>query len=52
MSLTETYEEQVKRLFIKEPANMKLLVVVNKLLTGFDAPPGSHQTKNNSLFYM
>lgn len=26
-----------KRLFIKEPANMKLLVVVDKLLTGFDA---------------
>ena len=52
MSQTETYEEQVKRLFIKEPANMKLLVVVNKLLTGFDAPPGSHQTLDNSLFYM
>ncbi|WP_419788125.1 type I restriction endonuclease subunit R [Pseudodesulfovibrio sp.] len=39
MSKTETYEEEAKRLFIKEPANMKLLIVVNKLLTGFDAPP-------------
>lgn len=39
MTLTETYEEQAKRLFVKEPANMKLLVVVDKLLTGFDAPP-------------
>ncbi len=35
---TETYEEQAKDLFKKQPANMKLLVVVDKLLTGFDAP--------------
>jgi len=35
---TETYEDEVKRLFIKEPARMRLLVVVDKLLTGFDAP--------------
>jgi len=39
MSKTETYEEDAKRLFVKQPANMKLLIVVNKLLTGFDAPP-------------
>lgn len=38
MSKTETYEEQVKDKFKKEPAAMKLLVVVEKLLTGFDAP--------------
>lgn len=38
MSKTETYEEHAKALFVKEPANMKLLVVVDKLLTGFDAP--------------
>lgn len=37
-SKTETYEDQVKQQFVDEPANMKLLVVVNKLLTGFDAP--------------
>ncbi|WP_240435729.1 type I restriction endonuclease subunit R [Ralstonia solanacearum] len=42
MNKTETYEEKVKALFIKEPANMKLLVVVDKLLTGFDAPPCSY----------
>jgi type I restriction enzyme, R subunit len=36
---TETYEDWAKGLFTKEPANMKLLVVVDKLLTGFDAPP-------------
>jgi len=35
---TETYEDDVKKLFIDEPINMKLLVVVDKLLTGFDAP--------------
>lgn len=38
MTKTETYEEQAKALFSKEPANMKLLIVVDKLLTGFDAP--------------
>ncbi len=38
MSKTETYEEQAKDLFKKQPANMKLLIVVDKLLTGFDAP--------------
>ena len=38
MTKTETYEERAKELFKKEPANMKLLIVVDKLLTGFDAP--------------
>jgi type I restriction enzyme R subunit len=38
MTRTEIYEEQAKQLFKKEPANMKLLIVVDKLLTGFDAP--------------
>ena len=38
MTKTETYEEKAKALFKKQPANMKLLVVVDKLLTGFDAP--------------
>ena len=37
-SRTETYEDEMKALFKKEPANMKLLIVVDKLLTGFDAP--------------
>jgi type I restriction enzyme R subunit len=35
---TETYEDEVKNLFVKQPANMRLLIVVDKLLTGFDAP--------------
>lgn len=37
-SKTETYEDQAKKLFKEQPANMKLLIVVSKLLTGFDAP--------------
>jgi type I restriction enzyme, R subunit len=39
MTKTEAFEEKAKRLFVQEPANMKLLIVVDKLLTGFDAPP-------------
>lgn len=38
MTKTETYEDRAKDLFKREPANMKLLIVVDKLLTGFDAP--------------
>lgn len=38
MSETEVYEERAKKLFVEQPANMKLLIVVDKLLTGFDAP--------------
>lgn len=35
----EDFETEAKEKFINEPANMKLLIVVDKLLTGFDAPP-------------
>lgn len=35
---TEQYEDWAKAKFSDEPANMKLLIVVSKLLTGFDAP--------------
>ncbi len=41
-SKTETYEDNSKEQFRKEPARMKLLIVVSKLLTGFDAPPCSY----------
>jgi len=37
-SNTEKYEDESKKKFIKEPSNMRLLVVVDKLLVGFDAP--------------
>lgn len=35
----EDFETEAKRKFVEEPYNMKLLIVVDKLLTGFDAPP-------------
>ncbi len=38
----EQFESEVKKKFIEEPAQMKLLIVVNKLLTGFDAPPATN----------
>lgn len=49
MSATETYEEWAKTVFANEPANMKLLVVVDKLLTGFDAPPCTYLYIDKSM---
>ena len=49
MTKTEAYEERAKALFTKEPANMKLLVVVDKLLTGFDAPPCTYLYIDKSM---
>ena len=54
-SKTKTYEDAAKQQFIKEPAQMKLLIVVDKLLTGFDAPPCSYlyidkKMKDHGLF--
>jgi type I restriction enzyme R subunit len=49
MTKSETYEERAKALFTKEPANMKLLVVVDKLLTGFDAPPCTYLYIDKSM---
>ena len=46
---TETYEEWAKARFTTEPANMKLLVVVDKLLTGFDAPPCTYLYIDKSM---
>jgi len=46
---TKAYEEEAKRRFIQEPANMKLLIVVSKLLTGFDAPSCSYIYLDNEL---
>ncbi len=52
---TDKYEEAAKGKFIKEAANMKILVVVDKLLTGFDAPSCSYlyidkSMRDHSLF--
>lgn len=49
MNKTEAYEDRAKALFTKEPANMKLLVVVDKLLTGFDAPPCTYLYIDKSM---
>jgi type I restriction enzyme R subunit len=38
----EEFERDVKRRFIKEPGQMRLLIVVDKLLTGFDAPSATY----------
>ncbi len=36
------FEKAVKKQFVDEPAQMKLLIVVDKLLTGFDAPSATY----------
>jgi type I restriction enzyme R subunit len=46
---TATYEAEIKRRFIKEPVNTKLLIVVSKLLTGFDAPSCTYIYLDNEL---
>lgn len=46
---TETYEDEVKEKFKKQPANMRLLIVVDKLLTGFDAPPCTYLYIDQSM---
>lgn len=45
----EEFEREVKEKFIKEPAQMKMLIVVDKLLTGFDAPPATYMYIDKSL---
>lgn len=39
---TEVFEAEVKTQFKNEPSKMKLLIVVDKLLTGFDAPSATY----------
>lgn len=51
----EEFEKLVKQQFIKEPGQMRLLIVVDKLLTGFDAPSATYlyidkQMSDHSLF--
>ena len=52
---TEEFEKEAKKKFIEEPAQMKLLIVVDKLLTGFDAPSATYlyidkQMRDHGLF--
>ena len=46
---TKQYEDEVKRRFKDEPANLKLLIVVSKLLTGFDVPSCTYIYLDNEL---
>jgi type I restriction enzyme, R subunit len=51
----EEFERQVKERFIKKPGQMRLLIVVDKLLTGFDAPSATYlyidkQMRDHGLF--
>lgn len=51
----ERFELEVKKKFIDEPGQMKLLIVVDKLLTGFDAPSATYlyidkQMRDHGLF--
>jgi len=51
----EEFETAVKKKFVEEPGQMKLLIVVDKLLTGFDAPPATYlyidkQMRDHGLF--
>lgn len=45
----DAFEKAVKARFIDAPAQMKLLIVVNKLLTGFDAPPATYLYIDKSM---
>lgn len=44
-----TFEKRVKEQFKAEPAQMKLLIVVDKLLTGFDAPSATYLYIDKSM---
>lgn len=55
ISKWETYEKEAKKKFIDEPGQLKLLIVVDKLLTGFDAPSATYlyidkQMQDHGLF--
>ncbi len=48
---TKDYEDEAKRQFIEEPEKLKLLIVVSKLLTGFDAPSCSYIYLDNERLH-
>ncbi len=55
MNKVEQFEKDVKERFIKHPGQMRLLMVVDKLLTGFDAPSATYlyidkKMQNHGLF--
>ena len=55
MNKVNRFEREVKKRFVDEPGQMKLLIVVDKLLTGFDAPSATYlyidkQMQDHGLF--
>lgn len=51
----ERFETEAKKRFVDEPGQLKLLIVVDKLLTGFDAPSATYlyidkQMRDHGLF--
>lgn len=42
MTKADLFEVEVKKRFVEQPGQMKLLIVVARLLTGFDAPPATY----------
>lgn len=48
-SKAEAYEDWAKQRFVREPAALRLLIVVDKLLTGFDAPPCTYLYIDKSM---
>ncbi|WP_024756568.1 type I restriction endonuclease subunit R [Streptomyces exfoliatus] len=42
MVKVEQFEKDVKERFVNDPGQMRLLIVVDKLLTGFDAPSATY----------
>jgi type I restriction enzyme R subunit len=49
MTQVAQFEREVKHRFIHAPGQMKLLIVVDKLLTGFDAPPATYLYLDKSM---
>ena len=45
----DEFERKVKEKFIKQPGQMRLLIVVDKLLTGFDAPAATYLYIDKSM---
>lgn len=45
----DTFEAEVKQKFVDQPDQMKLLIVVDKLLTGFDAPAATYLYIDKSM---
>src|SRR5258707_14746396 len=51
----DKFEKEAKKKFIHEPGQIKLLIVVDKLLTGFDTPSATYlyidkQMRDHGLF--